>query len=153
MTTITPDQTTISDPHAVPHGHQASLETGLAFINTLEIERGSPVDHLDSPMVALDWLIAHDLMHREAMLALVARVEAEPEYGLKLLGRIRKVRAAMRELRRRQRRAPSAIVHRARRGQPGAAHALRDHPRAVRGRRAHGASPRGRSRSTAPWLD
>jgi predicted RNA-binding Zn ribbon-like protein len=98
MTTTTHDQTPISDPHAVPHGHQASLETGLAFINTLELEKGSPVDHLDSPMVALDWLIAHDLMHREAMLATVARVEAEPEYGVKLLGRIRKVRAAMREL-------------------------------------------------------
>jgi predicted RNA-binding Zn ribbon-like protein len=98
MTTTTHDQTTISDPHAVPHGHQASLETGLAFINTLELEKGSPVDHLDTPTTALEWLIAHDLMHREAMLALVGRVEAEPEYGSKVLGRIRKVRAAMREL-------------------------------------------------------
>jgi predicted RNA-binding Zn ribbon-like protein len=98
MTTTMHDPTTLSDPHAVPHGHQASLETGLAFINTLELEKGSLVDHLESPTVALDWLIAHDLMHREAMLATVARVEAEPEYGTKLLGRIRKVRAAMREL-------------------------------------------------------
>ena len=98
MTISTNDQTTISDPHAVPHGHQASLETGLAFINTLELEKGSLVDHLDAPIVALDWLITHDLMHREAMISLVDRVEAEPEYGAKLLSRIRKVRAAMREL-------------------------------------------------------
>ena len=98
MTTTTHDPTPLSDPHAVPHGHQASLETGLAFINTLELDKGVWVDHLDSPIVALDWLIAHDLMHREAMIALVDRVEAEPEYGTKLLGRIRKVRAAMREL-------------------------------------------------------
>ena len=97
MTTPTLDPT-IADPHAVPHGHQASLETGLAFINTLELEKGSPVDHLDSPTMALEWLIAHDLMHREAMVVLVGRVEAEPEYGAKVLGRIRKARSAMREL-------------------------------------------------------
>jgi predicted RNA-binding Zn ribbon-like protein len=112
MTTTTHDPATVSDPHAVPHGHQASLETGLAFINTLELEKGGPVDHLDTPTVALEWLMGHELMHREAMLTLVARVGAEPEYGDKVLARIRKVRAAMRELvdASVERRAPSFIA-------------------------------------------
>ena len=98
MTSTSHDHTGISDPHAVPHGHQASLETGLAFINTLEIEKGVQVDHLDSATDALAWLMSHELMHREAMQTLIARVEIEPEYGDKVLARIRKVRAAMREL-------------------------------------------------------
>ena len=51
-----------SDAHApvapfnLPHGHQASLETGLAFVNTLDYARGLPVERLESPAVALRWL-------------------------------------------------------------------------------------------------
>lgn len=86
------------DPHAVPHGHQVSLDTGLDFINTFERERGSWLDHLASPDVALQWLIGHDLMHRDAMEAEVARAVADHVYGQKLLARIGRVRAAMREL-------------------------------------------------------
>lgn len=97
MTALTLDPA-VSDPHAVPHGHQASLETGLAFINTLELEKGSVVDHLDTATTALEWLIGHGLMHREAEISLVGRVEAEPEYGERILVRIRRVRSAMREL-------------------------------------------------------
>ncbi|HEY8167228.1 MAG TPA: CGNR zinc finger domain-containing protein [Candidatus Limnocylindrales bacterium] len=89
---------TTSDPHAVPHGHQASLETGLAFINTLELEKGSPVDHIETPTDALEWLIAHDLMHRDAELSLADRVAADPAYGEKLIARVRRTRSAMREL-------------------------------------------------------
>ena len=98
MTSTTPHDTAHLDPHAVPHGHQASLETGLAFINTLELEKGSFVDHLDTPTTALDWFINHELMHPQAEEEQVEKVEADPAYGDKMLARVRKVRGAMREL-------------------------------------------------------
>src|SRR5207237_327653 len=48
-------------------GHLARLQTGLDFVNTLDLWP-VPHDHLDSPTQALEWLVEHDLMHREARL-------------------------------------------------------------------------------------
>lgn len=87
-----------ADPHAVPHGHQAALQDGLDFINTLELEKGLPVDHLTDLPAALGWLQAHDLLHLEAMEAAVAAGQAQPDLAARTLRRIRRLRAAMREL-------------------------------------------------------
>ena len=76
-------------------GHLARLQTGLDFINTLDLWPVSH-DHLDSPAAALDWLVEHDLMHREARFHLLAQYDASPAAGLEMLGRIRRVRQAMR---------------------------------------------------------
>ena len=76
-------------------GHLARLQTGLDFVNTLDLWPVSH-DHLDSPVTALDWLVEHDLMHREARLHLLAQYEASPGTGLEILGRIGRVRQAMR---------------------------------------------------------
>jgi predicted RNA-binding Zn ribbon-like protein len=86
------------DPHAVPHGHQVRLETGLDFINTLELDKGSPVEHLDDPESVLAWLIGHNLLHPDALRSERRRIDADPAHGQKLLARVRRVRAAMREL-------------------------------------------------------
>jgi len=86
------------DPHAIPHGHQVSLETGLEFINTLELEKGSWQEQFGSPEVALAWLISHNLLHPDALRSEEARIAADPAYGDKLLSKVRRVRAAMREL-------------------------------------------------------
>lgn len=81
-----------------PHGHQASLSDGLAFVNTLEIDRGRTVDHLPNVEVALRWFKRRRLMHRESMEEGIAAFRADPDAAEKAIARIRRVRAAMREL-------------------------------------------------------
>jgi len=76
-------------------GHLARLQTGLDFINTLDLWPVSH-DHLDAPTSALDWLVDHDLMHREARIHLLAQYEASPAGGVEMLTRLRRVRQAMR---------------------------------------------------------
>ncbi len=82
----------------VPHGHQVELDTGLAFVNTLDRERGQPVDRLDSYAAALRWFRDHDLLHADMLEAELARNEADPEGAERTLARIRRIRDAMREL-------------------------------------------------------
>lgn len=76
-------------------GHIARLQTGLDFVNTMELDP-MPHDHLDSPHAALDWLVEHDLLHREARTHLLARFAEAPETGTEMLARMRRVRQAMR---------------------------------------------------------
>jgi predicted RNA-binding Zn ribbon-like protein len=82
----------------VPHGHQVELDTGLAFVNTLELERGELVDRLDSYAAALRWFRDHDLLHAGMLEAELKRNDADPEGSERTLARIRRVRTAMREL-------------------------------------------------------
>ncbi len=90
------DSVTVSMPlMPMVVGHLARLQTGLDFVNTLDLWPVSH-DHLDSPATALDWLVEHDLMHREARVHLLAQYEASAATGLEMLGRIRRVRQAMR---------------------------------------------------------
>lgn len=76
-------------------GHLARLQTGLDFVNTLDLWPVSH-DHLDSPANALDWLVEHDLMHREARLHLLTQYDAAPREGTEMLARLQRVRQAMR---------------------------------------------------------
>lgn len=87
-----------ADPEFGSHGHQASLETGLDFCNTLEYSRGQPEEHLTDVDVALRWFLDHDLMHRSALVSESQRFSEDPAAGERTLARIRRVRAAMREL-------------------------------------------------------
>ena len=90
------DSVTPSSPlMPVATGHLAPLQTGMDFINTLDLW---PVthDHLESPESALDWLVEHDLLHREARAHLVAQYSNSPATGGEMLGRLRRVRHAMR---------------------------------------------------------
>jgi predicted RNA-binding Zn ribbon-like protein len=82
----------------VPHGHQVDISTGLAFVNTLEYERGQPIDHLDSYATALHWFREHDLLHADMLETELARDRLDPDGGQRTLARIGRVRAAMREL-------------------------------------------------------
>jgi len=71
------------------HNHAVDLETALDFINTLELERGEPVDHLGSTPDALKWFQDHGLIHP---------LKGRTERGEATLERIRRTRAALREL-------------------------------------------------------
>jgi predicted RNA-binding Zn ribbon-like protein len=93
-----PSQANTELPEFVPHGHQVDLATGLLFVNTVEYERGQPVDHLDSYVAALQWFSEHDLLHADMLEAELDRNEADPGAGERTLARIRQVRSAMREL-------------------------------------------------------
>src|SRR5437660_12265527 len=76
-------------------GHLARLQTGLDFINTLDLWPVSH-DHLDSPTAALEWLVEHDLMHRESRVHLLAQYDASPASGAEMLSRLRRAPQAMR---------------------------------------------------------
>jgi predicted RNA-binding Zn ribbon-like protein len=80
------------------HGHQASLEVGLDFCNTLEYTRGQPEEGFPTIDVALRWFVEHDLMHDDAFEHEIRRFAEDPTAGERSLTKIRKVRAAMREL-------------------------------------------------------
>ena len=82
------------------HGHQAPLETGLDFINTLENDGpgGRPEDHVPTAAAALTWLQGHDLLHSAALNELLAHAADDPVFGDHVLRRLRKVRAGLREL-------------------------------------------------------
>ena len=80
------------------HGHQATLEDGLAFINTLELARSGPTDHLPTVDAALRWFHEQSLFHTQALERELARLAADPVAAARVLARIRRVRAALREL-------------------------------------------------------
>jgi predicted RNA-binding Zn ribbon-like protein len=99
MSSLASHDPDLGQPSTVaPHGHQASLAVGLAFINTQEVQRGRVIEHLPSFEVALRWLRGHQLLHQEALEAGLASVVVEPSTGDRALARIHRVRAAMREL-------------------------------------------------------
>lgn len=76
-------------------GHICGLQTGLDFVNTLEFDP-TPHDHFDSPERALDWLVDHDLLHREARTHLLTTFATSPATGTEILAKLRRVRHAMR---------------------------------------------------------
>ncbi len=84
------------DDHA-RHGHQASLEDALDFVNTWHWEKGEGHDHLTDIPTAVEWLQEHQLLHREMVEPLIERYAEEGDEPPVLL-RIRKVRNALREL-------------------------------------------------------
>jgi predicted RNA-binding Zn ribbon-like protein len=84
--------------HATPHGHQASLKDALAFVNTLEIVRGREVEHLPDVPAVLDWLADHSLLHADMRESHVTRLAADPDGSARVMRRIGRVRAAIREL-------------------------------------------------------
>jgi predicted RNA-binding Zn ribbon-like protein len=78
-------------------GHLAPLQTGLDFVNTLDLWP-VPHDHLDTPSAALDWLVDNDLLHREARAHLLAEFAASSAAGNEMLKRLHRVRQAMRSV-------------------------------------------------------
>jgi predicted RNA-binding Zn ribbon-like protein len=80
------------------HGHQASLGDGLDFVNTLEYSKGLPSDYLTDASVAVGWFLEHSLLHRETAAALIDDVSSDDETGARMLQRVQKTRAALRDL-------------------------------------------------------
>lgn len=79
------------------HGHQASLADGLDFVNTLSYNKSEAHEHLTDAATAVTWLQEHALLHKEMADAILADA-ADADGEERLLSRIRRVRAALREL-------------------------------------------------------
>jgi predicted RNA-binding Zn ribbon-like protein len=84
--------------HDGPHGHQVDLEVGLDFVNTLEFSRGGPQEHLPASESALRWFHDHGVMHGETLAEWLERLSDDPETDEQVIGKVRRVRGAMREL-------------------------------------------------------
>jgi predicted RNA-binding Zn ribbon-like protein len=102
---MSPRETVVShDPDTLPahddrpHGHQVSLEVGLAFVNTLEHERARDLEHLETVAQVLQWFVGHSLMHPEMVTAVRDRLTADPATAERVMTRIHRVRSAIREL-------------------------------------------------------
>jgi predicted RNA-binding Zn ribbon-like protein len=80
------------------HGHQASLEDALDFVNTLELGREGLTDNLPDIEAALYWLQQHELLHREALDRLLVGYASDSEAEARVLRRIRRLRGALREV-------------------------------------------------------
>ena len=98
---MTTNQAAVKAPHIEivgHHGHQAPLEVGLDFVNTLENDKGGTQEHLRQAADAVVWLHRHDLLHKQMVDDLLTRTDADPAAGELLMKRVRRVRAALREL-------------------------------------------------------
>jgi predicted RNA-binding Zn ribbon-like protein len=80
------------------HGHQASLEDALDFVNTLYYTKAVAQERLPDVATAVPWLQRHELLHRGMVDDLLARYADDPEGSARLMARIRRTRAALREL-------------------------------------------------------
>ncbi len=80
------------------HGHQASLEDALDFVNTLSYDKAMANEHLVDVTTAVPWLQRHELLHREMVDALLTQYAGDPVGAERLMARIRRTRAALREL-------------------------------------------------------
>ncbi|HEY7522889.1 MAG TPA: CGNR zinc finger domain-containing protein [Candidatus Limnocylindrales bacterium] len=93
------------------HDHAVGLGETFDFLNTLELEEGSPVDHLTSIADAVAWFEERGLLHDE--FAATFRRTAVDGAPSSQLERIRRTRAALREVAdavvERRRAAPSAL--------------------------------------------
>ena len=89
---------THTGPNIAPHGHQASLKDGLAFVNTLEFDRGRVIEHLPDAATSMVWFHDHSLLHAETLTSETDRLLADVGAGERTLKRVHRVRAAIRDL-------------------------------------------------------
>jgi predicted RNA-binding Zn ribbon-like protein len=80
------------------HGHHASLQDALDFVNTSDPAGTSGRDDLAELEPALRWLHGHELVHREMVDEQLVRYSADEPGRDRLLERVKRVRAALREL-------------------------------------------------------
>jgi predicted RNA-binding Zn ribbon-like protein len=81
----------------IPPYHYVSVETELEFVDTLETEHGEPVDRFTSAAAAIEWLRQYGLLH-EPLEPEVEALRQPGEPSDRALARIRRVRAALREI-------------------------------------------------------
>jgi predicted RNA-binding Zn ribbon-like protein len=95
---MSPDSA-LSATHGVPgHEHTAGLQDALDFVNTFQLTRDGPIDHLPGFVDALHWLDERELLHHEMVSDELARHTHDQAASEGRLRRLQRVRAALREL-------------------------------------------------------
>jgi predicted RNA-binding Zn ribbon-like protein len=82
----------------ISHTHDVDIDDALAFIDTLELEHGEPFDHFLQPADMVRWLHERGLLHDASLDPDVARLTKPGPGASRALDRVRRVRAALREL-------------------------------------------------------
>jgi predicted RNA-binding Zn ribbon-like protein len=80
------------------HDHEVALEEAFDFLNTYELESGAPVEHFETPDQAFDWIREREVIHTSLLEDARQRVADDPAAAERVLGRIRRVRDAMRKV-------------------------------------------------------
>lgn len=97
-----------------PHDHDLDVELAFDFVNTRELDSGALADRFETVGDAFDWLSEHHVVHEELLDPERRRVVGDPDAAERALGRIRRVRDALRELSQaiveRRRAAPTALA-------------------------------------------
>jgi predicted RNA-binding Zn ribbon-like protein len=86
------------NPRTISHTHDVEIDDALDFIDTLELENGEPFDHFVQPADMVGWLHDRGLLHDASLDPDVARLMTPGTAAHRALGRVRRVRAALREL-------------------------------------------------------
>lgn len=103
------------------HGHQAALDDGLDFVNTLGNNSGGSTEHLPDIESAVHWFDEHQLLHRRMVNEQLRRYESDEAARERQMRQIRVLRRALREL------LDATVEHR-----PASDKALREVNRALR---------------------
>jgi predicted RNA-binding Zn ribbon-like protein len=82
----------------ISHTHDVDIDDALDFIDTLELEHGEPFDHFVQPADMVSWLHERGLLHDASLDPDVARLTKPGPGASRALDRVRRVRAALREL-------------------------------------------------------
>jgi predicted RNA-binding Zn ribbon-like protein len=80
------------------HAHDVTIDDTFDFLNTDELENGSPVDHLPSLDAALAWFVERGVIHGEGADRVRAQAATDPLAATRDLARVHAVRAALREI-------------------------------------------------------
>ena len=80
------------------HGHELALEEAFDFLNTYELESGSWVEHLATTDQAFEWIAGRDVVHGSLLEDARKRVADDPAAAERVLGKIRRVRDAVRKV-------------------------------------------------------
>jgi len=78
--------------------HDVDLDVTFDFLNTRELESGALVDHLETAEDVLAWFADHGVVHPELLEPERERVAADRAMGERTLGRVRRIRDALREV-------------------------------------------------------
>ncbi len=80
------------------HGHQATLEDGLDFVNTLNFDKGEPTERMPDIDTAVSWLADHELLHAGMAEDVLSAAREEEASAARMIQRVHRVRNALREL-------------------------------------------------------
>jgi predicted RNA-binding Zn ribbon-like protein len=80
------------------HAHQVDLEDTFDFLNTDDLENGSPLERLPTLDDALSWFVERGVIHGEGADRLGHQAEIDPVAAQRELTRIHGVRRALRDV-------------------------------------------------------